>query len=157
MDYNKLPPTVELAAIYLEERGKASADAAQKLARDWFAIMESRRWQTNGKRIKAWAGSLNRWACHAIKEAEASAKRPPFVAPSIEAVAAFAAEHGCEVDAERFVEYYSERDWRYGTSGDQITRWRQVVISWHDREKRQQDETAKYRAKREAAAEADRQ
>ena len=62
----------------------------------------------------------------------------PFVRPTVEEVRQYAAEHGCNVDAECFVSYYDSVGWLVG--GVPMRDWKAAVRAWDARERRRSSE-----------------
>ena len=64
-----------------------------------------------------------------------------LTAPTVSEVKEYCAENGLQVDAERFVDYYSANGWIMGR-GNQIRDWKAVVRMWA-RQERQQNPPSK--------------
>ena len=56
-----------------------------------------------------------------------------FIPPTVEEVRAYCKERGNSIDPERFVDYYTARDWYFGKS--RISDWKAAVRSWEKTEK----------------------
>ena len=59
-------------------------------------------------------------------------KTPSWKAPSLEEVSAYCAERGNDVDAERFIDYYTANGWRVGRN--HMKDWRAAVRTWERKE-----------------------
>ena len=66
------------------------------------------------------------------REGRASAARPRFRPPTVEDVRAYAEGAGCNVDAERFVDYYASNGWKVGRSP--MRDWRAAARNWSRRD-----------------------
>ena len=64
---------------------------------------------------------------------ESGAKTKRFSPPTVEEVKAYCLEHGYNVDAERFVDFYSSKGWLVGKT--KMKDWKAAVRSWHSRNK----------------------
>ena len=73
------------------------------------------------------------------KRLEASPTRSRFVPPSVEEVQAYCAERRNDVDARRFVDYYSASGWKRGKTP--IKDWKACVRTW------ERGESSKYQNK----------
>lgn len=62
-----------------------------------------------------------------------------FVPPTVEEVRAYCEERRNGIDAQRFVDYYEARGWRYGKTG--MKDWRAAVRTWERTEKADKAET----------------
>lgn len=56
-----------------------------------------------------------------------------FTPPTVDNVKAYCSEHGYNVDAERFVDFYSSKGWLVGKT--KMKDWKAAVRSWHSRNK----------------------
>ena len=56
-----------------------------------------------------------------------------FIPPTVSDVKAYCLEHGYNVDAERFVDFYSSKGWLVGKT--KMKDWKAAVRSWHSRNK----------------------
>ncbi|QTU84932.1 DUF4373 domain-containing protein [Xiamenia xianingshaonis] len=54
--------------------------------------------------------------------------RPRFTPPTVEEVAAYAAERGYAIDAERFVNFYESKGWMVGKN--KMAKWKAAVANW---------------------------
>ena len=59
-----------------------------------------------------------------------------FVPPTVDEVRAFCAENGCEVDAEKFVNYYSSIGWVVGKAKTPMKNWKAAIRTWLANDKR---------------------
>lgn len=104
----------------------------------------------NSKRQKASESAAKRWnanamqtdsECNAIKESKVKKRkesnRAPFTPPSLEDVLKYCLERGNSVDAERWHNFYSAKDWMIGSN--KIKDWKACVRTWERKE-----EEAKY-------------
>jgi len=67
-------------------------------------------------------------------KARRKSRRSAFVAPTVDEVAAYAESQGePDFPAQRFVEYYSKRDWHY-KNGKPMKDWRAAVRTWVSRD-----------------------
>ena len=57
-----------------------------------------------------------------------------WIPPTIAEIKVFCGEQGLTVDAAKFVEYYTRRDWLLG-GGEPMTDWRTAVVGWAKRER----------------------
>lgn len=64
-----------------------------------------------------------------------SARR--FTPPTLQDVTAYVAEKGCNVDPERFCDYYGSQNWRK-SNGQPLTDWKAAVRNWN-RSQRQEE------------------
>ena len=85
---------------------------------------------------------------------ESKAKSTRFVPPTIEEVREYCKERGNNVDAERFVDFYSAKGWMVGKN--KMKDWKACVRTWEKRDKKEKpsesmDENT--RARREKYAE----
>lgn len=75
---------------------------------------------------------MNLDSCHqGICVADAGAmhkKTKKFVAPTVEEVSAYCRERGSNVDAERFVDFYTSNGWKVGKNP--MKDWRAAVRTW---------------------------
>ena len=55
-----------------------------------------------------------------------------FTAPTVEEVAAYCRERGNRVEAQRFVDFYTAKGWRVGSSP--MKDWRAAVRNWETRD-----------------------
>jgi hypothetical protein len=67
------------------------------------------------------------------KKGRAKPSSALFVAPSVEEVRRYCLERGNQVDAQRFVDYYSACDWKRHKT--QIRDWKACVRTWESKEK----------------------
>lgn len=61
------------------------------------------------------------------------ARSTRFTPPTVEEVAAYCKERGNGIDAERFVDYYSQQGWKL-SNGNPMKDWRAAVRNWERRE-----------------------
>ena len=54
-----------------------------------------------------------------------------FTPPSVEEVAAYCAEKGYDIDAERFVAFYESKGWKVGRTP--MKSWKAACVTWHKR------------------------
>ncbi len=73
----------------------------------------------------------------ADKPREVAAKRPAFVAPSLQEVKDYVSEKGYTVDAQRFIDFYESKGWMIGKN--KMKDWRAAIRTWT----RRPDETPK--------------
>lgn len=57
-----------------------------------------------------------------------------FIAPSAGDVERFCEESGIDIDAQAFIDYYSQSGWKV-KNGNQMTNWKSAVRNWHRRQK----------------------
>lgn len=55
-------------------------------------------------------------------------KSTRFTPPTVEEVKAYASEHGCKIDAERFVDFYASKGWMVGKT--KMKDWKAAVRNW---------------------------
>lgn len=55
-------------------------------------------------------------------------KSARFTPPTVEEVKAYASEHGCKIDAERFVDFYASKGWMVGKT--KMKDWKAAVRNW---------------------------
>ena len=63
--------------------------------------------------------------------------------PTVQEVKEYCDENGLQIDAQAFVDYYDERNWKTGE--DKINDWRAIAKSWSKRQKRQYTTAAEYK------------
>lgn len=63
-----------------------------------------------------------------------------FAPPTTEDVAAYAAEKGLDLDAERFVDYYASKGWKVGTTP--MKDWRAAARNWAARDAKEKPKPA---------------
>ena len=68
---------------------------------------------------------------HTKPSQEERAKRTRFTPPTVEEVAAYCAEKGYDVDAERFVAFYESKGWKVGRNP--MKSWKAACTTWHKR------------------------
>lgn len=55
-------------------------------------------------------------------------KSARFTPPTVDEVKAYASEHGCKIDAERFVDFYASKGWMVGKT--KMKDWKAAVRNW---------------------------
>lgn len=63
-----------------------------------------------------------------------------FTPPTLADVQAYAKDKGYSVDAKKFVDYYTESDWK-DNKGKPVKNWKLKVISWSDNGSTQNNQT----------------
>ena len=81
-------------------------------------------------------------------------KREKFVAPTVEAVAAYIREKGYPIDAQHFVDYYQRQGWKL-SNGQPMKDWQSAVRLW-SRDKKPKKNSPEYFGKGPIDAEATR-
>lgn len=67
------------------------------------------------------------------REAGNPAKRKPaFIPPTVDEVREYCDEHGVEIDADRFVNYYESKGWLVGKT--KMANWKAAAKGWHARQ-----------------------
>lgn len=61
-------------------------------------------------------------------------KQKLFCPPTVEQVAAFCQQEKLSVDASKFVDYYSARNWLIGKNNFPMRDWKKIVLSWTKKE-----------------------
>lgn len=56
-----------------------------------------------------------------------------FVPPTVEEVRAYCSEHGYNIDAQRFVDYYQQGGWVYGKAHTPMKDWKAAARQWNSR------------------------
>lgn len=69
------------------------------------------------------------------KEKEKDNREVHFVPPTLENVRGYCREHGYNVDAERFIDFYSSKGWMIGKN--RMKDWKAAVRNWARQEKKQ--------------------
>lgn len=64
---------------------------------------------------------------------------PVFFPPAVEEVEAYCREHGCFVDAGKFVDYYESNGWRVGKN--RMKDWKAAVRNWNRKEQKNNGKT----------------
>ena len=64
---------------------------------------------------------------------------PVFSPPAVEEVEAYCREHGCFVDAGKFVDYYESNGWRVGKN--KMKNWKAAVRNWNRKEQKNNGKT----------------
>ena len=59
-------------------------------------------------------------------------KRKQFIPPTVEQVTAYIRERGSGVDARRFVDFYTSKDWMVGKN--KMKDWQAAVRNWEQRD-----------------------
>ncbi|MEN6336478.1 MAG: helix-turn-helix domain-containing protein [Phycisphaerales bacterium] len=75
------------------------------------------------------------------KEQKSARNRTPFTPPTVAEVAAYATERGYpDFDADHFVTYYTENEWR-DKAGNPVRSWKGKVLTWGKRDQEQRKTT----------------
>jgi hypothetical protein len=113
---------------YKEERALLSLDENNSYTRCIQAVHECETQDRLGK------GRIEEDNINYIIEDVSQAKTPPkrttkkFVPPSLEDVIAYCNERGNNVDAQRFIDYYSANGWKVGRNA--MKDWKAAVRTW---------------------------
>ena len=75
-------------------------------------------------------------------EREATNPKNRICAPTLEEVKAYCEERKNNIDAERFINYYSAKGWRLGN--DSIKNWKALILNWEKVEKKNEGVTKTY-------------
>lgn len=76
-------------------------------------------------------GDTNKGSAEKASQSEKTSKR--FVPPTVEEVAAYCAENGYKVEADRFVDFYTAKGWYIGKT--KMKDWKATVRMWHRSER----------------------
>lgn len=79
---------------------------------------------------------------HISPNGDNSEKRKRFVPPTVEEVREYAREKDLQVDAERFVAFYSSKGWMVGKN--KMTSWHAALSGWGSRDKPHKDPPKEY-------------
>ena len=113
--------------VFNENRAKRSAAGRLGMARRWgYNNVITPLLQSNSTVITSKVKESK------VKEKESiekvAAKRPAFVAPSLQEVKDYISEKGYTVDAQRFIDFYEAKGWMIGRN--KMKDWRAAVRTW---------------------------
>lgn len=125
-------PSIDEVRTLCEEEGLTDISPEE-----FILICNKRHWHTTtGQEMKDWKVSIRNMNLYNRTHRDKSSGNISvqgddnnYVPPTFEEVSAFIASEGYNVDAQRFIDYYGARKWRF-QNGDLIIDWKKVVRYW---------------------------
>lgn len=125
-------PSIDEVRTLCEEEGLTDISPEE-----FILICNKRHWHTTtGQEMKDWKVSIRNMNLYNRTHRDKSSGNISvqgddnnYVPPTFEEVSAFIASEGYNVDAQRFIDYYGARKWRF-QNGDLIIDWKKVVRHW---------------------------
>ena len=69
-----------------------------------------------------------------IKQKHMDARAKKFIPPTVEEVRAYCLERGNNINAQHFIDYFTESNW-IDSKGEPVRNWKQKIITWEGRGK----------------------